>query len=139
MKYLNLDTALFDTPNFIRANHRQIGTWLMLYGYCAKQENQGIILQCEHWDDHHWNRIIGCTKDELTADSTLWFFRSGNLFLNDYNLKLEEIVKQRRKAASIGGSRNTPRKIIASKRNGQRGGRPKIIPLSDADSSVNHG
>lgn len=130
MKYFSIDISLLSTPDFVRATAKQKGIWLDLYAYCAGQENNGIIYQSQNWPDSHWQRFIGHSGSDLKEDCPLWFFRSENLFMNHYDTKLEELVRTRRKSASIGGKRNTLKKANAARKNGQHGGRPKVIPIN---------
>lgn len=129
MKYFSIDISLLSTPDFIRATAKQKGIWLDLYAYCAGQENKGIIIQAQNWPESHWQRLIGHSKSDMDEDSPLWFFRSDNLFVNHYDVRLEELVRTRRKSASIGGKKNSLKKVNAARKNGQSGGRPKIVPI----------
>lgn len=130
MKFCNIDTSVFNEPEFSAATNKQIGIWLRLYAYCADLENRGIIIAAGGWSDTHCRRVLGCSRKDLDR-SPLWNLQpSGLLNLYHYNLIAEEFSKKRRKSARIGGQQRSQAKTEAARANGEKGGRPcKIINL----------
>jgi hypothetical protein len=138
MKYANIDLAVFDQREFLEATHEQIGIWLLLYRYCATQENNGIIVSSKDWPDSHWKRLFNCTREQVHPECPLWRFTiAGALIIEFYNSKAQEFAQRRRATSRIAGQQSTPAKREAVRENGKKGGRPKIIQLPRYGNSNN--
>lgn len=135
MKFVNIDTLVFDEPGFSEATLKQVGIWLKLYVHCVKAENGGIILTAGSWSDTHCKRVLGCSRKELDR-SPLWHIKPGGMLsLDHYNLIAEDFSKKRRKTQRLAASSRSEAKSEAARANGEKGGRPcKIINLQAAQS-----
>lgn len=80
MNWLNLHTAVLDSPEFIGSDPVERSTWLCLLRYCIGQENGGIIKGCSAWKPDQWKAILVRRRDVL-RESALWRWESGDLIL----------------------------------------------------------
>lgn len=130
MKYVNIDSQVFEEPGFTDATLKQVGIWLKLYLYCVKAENGGIITTAGNWSDTHCKRVLGCSRKDLDR-SPLWHIKPGGLLdLYHYNRVAEAFSKARRKSHRLAVSSRSEAKGEAARENGLKGGRPrKIITL----------
>ena len=130
MNYLNLHTDLLRSETYLGAEPLERATWLNLMGWCASQENGGVIVGASEWTDRKWQQLCGVTKEEATLVSELYHFdEDGNMVVNLYPIEKETEVKTKRETA---------------KANGKKGGRPpkktKKKPTTETDekpTSVN--
>ncbi len=126
MNYLNIHTDTLRGVDVIGAEPDERATWLMLLGWCATQENGGVIEDCESWRDRQWQQICGVTEEEVKTISKLYGFKDGNLVVNHYPIDAENAVKAKRES-------------------GKRGGRPKKVSkppnpseIKEENHMVNH-
>lgn len=110
MNYLNIKTDSLKSEEFIGAEPIERATWIALLGWCASQENGGVIINCTDWSDRKWQQLCGVTKTEVETQSELFAFEDGNLIVAFYPADQESEVIRKREIA---------------KANGKRGGRPK--------------
>lgn len=110
MNYLNISTDSLKSEAFIGAEPVERATWIALLGWCASQENGGVINDCADWSDRKWQQLCGVTKTEVETQSNLFGFEDGNLTVAFYPAEQESEVIRKRKVA---------------KANGKLGGRPK--------------
>lgn len=125
MNYLNIDVGLISTDQFLGATSAQIGVWAKLMRYCAIEENSGVIIECENWNDLLWFAKARVRKSEIKHDSPLWEWKYGNLCVWGYPLHQQEKAQANRKSASLGGASFSQRKKEAVRINGAKGGRPR--------------
>ncbi len=117
MNYLNLETWLLHSPEFIGAEPLSRATWINLMLWCAEQENGGVIPDSRSWSDRQWQQTCGVTAAEVNSASTLFEFEGDDLHLAFYPIDQQKIMLARRKVART---------------NGQLGGRPpKKKPTSE--------
>lgn len=107
MNWLNIDVTALRSPEFIGAEPIARATWLCLLGYCADQENGGVIADCEQWGDRRWMQTCAVTRAEIDASKPLAFWVSSALHVAFYPIEQEERTK-------------------ANRTNGLKGGRPKV-------------
>jgi hypothetical protein len=77
-------------------------------GYCADQENGGIIQNCEDWGDRRWMQTCAVTRAEIDASKPLAFWDASALHVAFYPCNQEA-------------------KFQANRLNGKKGGRPKCL------------
>lgn len=111
MNYLNIHTDTLRSEAYLSSEPVERATWLNLSGWCATQENGGIIIGARDWSDRKWQQLAGVTKEEATLVSELYHINpDGDLVLKFYPIEKEAEVISKRKTA---------------KANGKLGGRPK--------------
>ena len=109
MNFLNIHTDLLRSEIYLGAEPLERATWLNLMGWCASQENGGLIRGAAGWNDRKWQQVCGITKEEASLVSELYEFgESGEMIVNHYPKAKEEEVKTNRL-------------------NGKKGGRPKGV------------
>lgn len=110
MNYLNLHTDTLRSAEYLGADPIERATWLNLMGWCASQENGGIITRASSWTDRKWQQLCGITKAEVEIISELYHFdTAGNLQVRFYPSDKESEVRIKRETART---------------NGRKGGRP---------------
>lgn len=134
MEWLNLNTAVIDSPEFAMAEPAQIGTWLKLMRYCAGQENGGLIQGAKNWTARQWAGCVRVLPEDVTT-SPLWRWLGDDLMIAFYPAEREKLVKTRRAAGSDGGKAKTQAKTQASAANGLSGGRPKAKVYEEKPNS----
>ncbi|MCW1917051.1 hypothetical protein OJ996_25905 [Luteolibacter sp. GHJ8] len=127
MEYLNLETHVFRSPEFIGADPAQRGTWIALLGWCASQENGGRIAACRAWKDRMWQQLVGVTAEEVLEESPLWTWEGEDLVIVHYPLEQELALHARREGNAKGGRATSGAKAAAVRLNGSQGGRPPKI------------
>lgn len=105
MNWLNIDIAVLRSTEFIGADPIARATWLCLMGYCADQENGGVIPDCESWGDRRWMQTCAVTRAEIDASHPLAFWDASALHVAFYPLHQEK-------------------KVTINRTNGLKGGRP---------------
>lgn len=108
MEYLRIDTSVFHSREYIGATPVQRSTWLSLLGYCAIQENGGIIDACQDWGERRWMQTCGVTLSEIEDECDLWAIdidQNGVQFLTlaYYPMADQEKCQQLRKRAKAAG------------------------------------
>jgi len=94
------------SPEFIGADPVSRATWLCVIGYCADQENGGVIQSCIDWGDRRWMQTCAVTRAEIDASHPLVFWSETSLSVMFYPIDQEV-------------------KFQANRKNGKKGGRPK--------------
>lgn len=125
MNYLNIHTDTLKSEEFIGAEPIERATWIALLGWCASQENGGVIWDCHLWGDRKWMSLCGVTSEEVKIASKLYRFEEGNLVVTFYPIDAEELVKSKREAGKKGGR---PKKANA----------PKPLETKEENHMVNH-
>ena len=136
MNWLNLQTSVIRSPEYVGCDPVQRATWLNLMVYCAEQENGGVIPGAASWKDRRWQQTCGVTKDEVGDQCELWSFDGENLNLWGYPTEKEEEIQRNRESGSKGGKARTEAKIAAVKANGALGGRPKTKAETQAETKA---
>ena len=108
MKWLNIEIETLRGSEFLGAEPVERATWLSLLGWCAAQENDGIIRDCAEWGSRKWQQLCGVTLEEVTMLADLYGFQDVDLHVHFYPLAQQAAVKSKRE-------------------NGKKGGRPKKV------------
>ena len=103
MNWLNIETKTLRAPEYIGSDPVHRATWLNLLGYCAEQENGGVIDGAKSWKDRQWMQTCGVTFDEVNSPSSLWDWEGDSIVLWNYPVTKEEEVKAKRDAGKKGG------------------------------------
>ena len=136
MNWLNLQTSVIRSPEYVGCDPIQRATWLNLMIYCAEQENGGVIPDCKSWKDRRWQQTCGVTKSEADDDCDLWSFDGENLILWGYPVEKQEEIQRNRESGHRGGKARSDAKIEAAKANGSKGGRPKTQAETQAETQA---
>jgi hypothetical protein len=137
MNWLNLQTSVIRSPEYVGCDPVQRATWLNLMIYCAEQENGGVIPDCANWKDRRWQQTCGVTKPEVDDQCDLWSFDGENLTIWGYPAEKEEEIQRNRESGHRGGKARSEAKIEAAKANGSKGGRPKTQAETQAEPKRN--
>lgn len=105
MQWMNFQTSVTRTPEFIGAAPTERATWFCLSAWCCEQENGGKIEGCEDWGDRRWMQTCGVTKAEVQAECDLWKWNGTGLKIAFYPADKEAEVKAKREAGRKGGLR----------------------------------
>jgi len=103
MNYLNIHTDILRGVEFIGADPIERATWLALLGWCATQENGGVIEGCKNWKSRQWQQLAGVTEEEVKTSSKLYGFEGENLVVKFYPVESEAAVKAKREKGKLGG------------------------------------
>jgi hypothetical protein len=103
MKYLNIETAVLRSPDYVGAEPTERATWLSLLGYCADQENGGVIKSCRAWADRQWQQTCGVTRQEVNLTSFLYQWCGDDMVVKYYPVTAEVALKAKREGGSKGG------------------------------------
>jgi hypothetical protein len=95
MEWLNIKNSTLDKREFAAAENTERGTWLMLFRYCAGQENGGRIKNCRLWNERDW-LALRVTKAEISRKTPLWTWENDDLVLWEYPKEKEREVKRKR-------------------------------------------
>ena len=136
MNWLNLQTSVIRSPEYVGCDPVQRATWLNLMIYCAEQENGGVIPSAASWKDRRWQQTCGVTKSEVEDKCELWSFDGDNLTLWGYPSEKEEEIQRNRESGHRGGKARSDAKIEAAKANGSKGGRPKTQAETQAETQA---
>lgn len=109
MNYLNIHTDILRGSEFIGADPVERATWLALLGWCATQENGGVIEGCKNWKDRQWQQLAGVTAEEINTTSQLYGFQGENLVVHFYPIAAEAAVKAKREGGKKGGRPTKPK------------------------------
>ena len=105
MHWLNIEITTFKSRQFTDADPDQQATWLKLLGYCAENENGGVIKDASKWSDRSWIMGCGVTKAEVANQCDLWSFgEDGSLTVWNYPHEKEAEVKAKRAAGRKGAN-----------------------------------
>jgi hypothetical protein len=105
MNWLNLQTSVIRSPEYVGCDPVQRATWLNLMIYCAEQENGGVIPDCASWKDRRWQQTCGVTKPEVDDQCDLWSFDGENLTLWGYPAEKQEEIQKMRESGARGGKK----------------------------------
>jgi hypothetical protein len=103
MNYLNIHTDILRGVEFIGAEPIERATWIALLGWCATQENSGVIKGCKSWKNRQWQQLAGVTEEEVKTISPLYGFEGNDLVVAYYPVESEAAVKAKREAGKLGG------------------------------------
>jgi hypothetical protein len=137
MNWLNLQTSVIRSPEYVGCDPIQRATWLNLMIYCVEQENGGVIPGAASWKDRRWQQTCGVTKSEADDQCELWSFDGDNLTLWGYPVEKQEEIQRNRESGHRGGKARSDAKIEAAKANGSKGGRPKTQAETQAKPKQN--
>ena len=132
MNWLNLETKMLHTPEFIGCEPAEQATWLKLMLYCANQENGGVVANSLEWKCRRWQQTCGVMRDEAHAECDLWSWTNSDLVLWGYPAEKEDELQRNRESGHRGGKARSDAKIEAAKANGVKGGRPKTQAITQA-------
>lgn len=102
MNFLYIHLSVLTTEPFLHASREQLGTWLLLYAYCASHENGGRIKNCRNWSPATWSRVIG---SDTPSDCPLWFWHNEDLVIVAYDKENQDLVQRKRKGGKKGAQR----------------------------------
>ena len=129
MNWLNLQTSVIRSPEYVGCDPIQRATWLNLMIYCAEQENGGVIPDCKSWKDRRWQQTCGVTKSEADDDCDLWSFDGENLTLWGYPTEKEEEIQKMRESGARGGKKRAEN-AAKSKEKQDSSSPPSTLPSS---------
>lgn len=109
MNWLNIHTDTLRSEEYLGADPVERATWLSLLGWCATQENGGLIKDAIEWKDRKWQQVCGITKAEVETESELYAFIKRDLLVRYYPGDSEAAVIAKRLAGKKGGR---PRKDL---------------------------
>lgn len=98
MIYLNLETHMLHSPEYIGSDPTARGTWLNVNLWCAQQENKGRIVGAITWKDRQWQQTCGVTVREVARASKLLVFEGEDLLVWGYPQSKEAEVQAKREA-----------------------------------------
>ena len=126
MNWLNIHTDILRSEAYLGADPIERATWLNLMGWCATQENGGVIEGAQEWKDRKWQQLCGITKTEVETDSELYGFEEGNLVVYFYPAEKEAEVMAKREAGKKGGRPRKPLKNKGEKPHGLANGNHEV-------------
>ena len=129
MNWLNLQTSVIRSPEYVGCDPIQRATWLNLIIYCAEQENGGVIPSAASWKDRRWQQTCGVTKDEVGDQCELWSFDGENLNLWGYPTEKEEEIQKMRESGARGGKKRAEN-AAKSKEKQDSSSPPSTLPSS---------
>jgi hypothetical protein len=129
MNWLNLQTSVIRSPEYVGCDPVQRATWLNLMIYCAEQENGGVIPDCASWKDRRWQQTCGVTKPEVDDQCDLWSFDGENLTLWGYPAEKEEEIQKMRESGARGGKKRAEN-AAKSKEKQDSSSPPSTLPSS---------
>lgn len=99
MTYAHIQIAILSKEAFLHASREQLGTWLLLYAYCATQENSGRIRNCLNWAPATWYAV---TRSDRPGDSPIWVWHDNDLVLIGYDIENQKRSQKMRKGGIAG-------------------------------------
>lgn len=129
MNWLNLQTSVIRSPEYVGCDPVQRATWLNLMVYCAEQENGGVIPGAASWKDRRWQQTCGVTKDEVGDQCELWSFDGENLNLWGYPTEKEQEIQKMRESGARGGKKRAEN-AAKSKEKQDSSSPPSSLPSS---------
>lgn len=133
MNWLNLQTSVIRSPEYVGCDPVQRATWLNLMIYCAEQENGGVIPDCASWKDRRWQQTCGVTKPEVDDQCDLWSFDGENLTIWAYPAEKQEEIQKMRESGARGGKKRAEN--AAKSKEKQDSSSPPSSPPSTLPSS----
>lgn len=103
MNWLNLETKILHSPEYIGSDPVARATWLNVILWCAGQENGGCIEGAATWKDRQWQQTCGVTAREVQGASPLLIIDGARVGVWSYPLDKELEVKAKRDAGRLGG------------------------------------
>lgn len=137
MNWLNLETNILHSPEFIGCKPTARATWLAVSLWCAGQENGGRIAGASTWGNRQWQQTCGVMLKEVMDAAPLLTWDGDTLIVWRYPEEREAEVKANREAGRNGGSSKTQAKTQAARVNGTKGGRPKTQAETQAEEPKN--
>lgn len=98
MNWLNIHSAVLDSPEVIGSDPVDRATWLFLLRFCIGQENGGKIVGAREWKDRRWQQLCRVTLAEVERDSALWKWCENDMIIAFYPREKEKEIKTKRKA-----------------------------------------
>jgi len=129
MNWLNLQTSVIRSPEYVGCDPVQRATWLNLMIYCAEQENGGMIPDCANWKDRRWQQTCGVTKPEVDDQCDLWSFDGENLTIWAYPAEKQEEIQKMRESGARGGKKRAEN-AAKSKEKQDSSSPPSTLPSS---------
>lgn len=133
MDFFPISTPEVTSPAWLRLDPAARGHWLSLVGFCAAQENGGVIEACRSWDGRDWDRA--CGLGDLTTllglvGAGLVEWQGDDLVVAGYPRAAEEAVQKKRAGGRIGGQRR------AANASGSPSSIPSSYPSGSASTST---
>lgn len=126
MNWLNIHTDTLRSQEFLGAEPVERATWLALLGWCATQENSGVIKGAKSWTDRRWQQTCGVTKAEADTKSELFLFEGESLVVSFYPVEKQAEVVAKREAGKRGGRPRKPLKTQGEKPHGKPDGSAEV-------------
>ena len=106
MNWLNLETKVLHSPEYMRSKPVARATWLNVLIWCAQQENGGHISGARTWASREWQQVCGVTKAEVEAAAPLLAWDGDDLVVWNYPAAREAEVRAKREAGREKGVRS---------------------------------
>ncbi len=106
MKWLNIEVATLRGPHYVGAEPVERATWLSLLGYCADQENGGVIRDCREWADRQWQQTCGVMRQEVNLTSFLYQWNGNDMVVKYYPVDAEVALAAKRAGGHRGGKQS---------------------------------
>lgn len=103
MNYLNLETSVLHSPEYIGCKPVARATWLNVMMWCAGQENGGRIAGAKQWGSRQWQQTCGVTLNEVNLSAPLLAWDGDDLVAWRYPLDREDDVRRNRELGRKGG------------------------------------
>jgi hypothetical protein len=114
MNWINLQTLILRSEEYIGAEPLARATWLNVLGWCCEQENGGRIVGAYKWSDRRWQQTCGVTKDEVGTSSPLLRYDGEDLIVWSYPVDKQAEVQAKRQAGREGGLKSAASKAAIS-------------------------
>lgn len=106
MDWININTRMLRSPEFIGSEPVARATWLCLLGYCVDQENGGRIKGGAAWKDRQWQQAAGVTTAEVLDAAPLIIVDGEDVLVHGYPAEKEAEVRAKRAAGQAGGKQS---------------------------------
>lgn len=126
MNWLNLETNVLHSPEFVGCKPVSRATWLAVSLWCAGQENGGRIVGAKAWGSRQWQQTCGVTLKEVSDANPLLSWDGDDLLVWNYPTQREAEVQAKRAAGREGGLRSGE----------ARGQKPRSTASSNGSSSA---
>ncbi|MEO0797462.1 MAG: hypothetical protein AAFX93_20100 [Verrucomicrobiota bacterium] len=103
MNWLNIETKTLRSEEYVSSEPTERAAWLSLTGWCAEQENGGVIKDCRNWKDRKWQQLCGVFKNEVDSAENLLVWKGDDLCVLFYPVEKEAEIRAKRKAGKVGG------------------------------------
>lgn len=103
MNWLNIETKVLHSPEYIGSDPASRATWLNLSLWSATLENGGRIVGARLWKDRQWQQTCGVTRREVDRSDKLLSWSGDDLLVWNYPCDTESCVRSKREIARTNG------------------------------------